>query len=58
MGERITFKTNGATTPAYLAQAAAPGPGIVVIQEWWGLVPHIERNRRSVRASRIRGVGA
>src|SRR5262249_10414092 len=43
MGERISFKANGRTTPAYLAVPSAPGPGIIVIQEWWGLVPHIER---------------
>ena len=43
MGERIAFKTNGATTPGYLARPAKPGPGVIVIQEWWGLVPHIER---------------
>jgi carboxymethylenebutenolidase len=43
MGERISFKANGRTTPAYLAAPSTPGPGIVVIQEWWGLVPHIER---------------
>jgi carboxymethylenebutenolidase len=42
MGKRITFNTNGATTPGYLARPATPGPGIIVIQEWWGLVPQIE----------------
>ncbi len=42
MGERISFTTNGQTTPAYLARPKAPGPGVIVIQEWWGLVPHIE----------------
>jgi carboxymethylenebutenolidase len=42
MGERITFKNNGNTTPGYLAKPAQPGPGVIVIQEWWGLVPHIE----------------
>lgn len=42
MGERISFRANGHTTPAYLAWPPQPGPGIVVIQEWWGLVPHIE----------------
>jgi len=42
MGERVTFKANGRTTPGYLARPKQPGPGIVVIQEWWGLVPHIE----------------
>src|SRR5690242_17515079 len=42
MGERISYKANGHTTPAYLARPPQPGPGLVVIQEWWGLVPHIE----------------
>src|SRR5881628_562537 len=43
MGERVSYKANGATTQAYLAKPAGNGPGIVVIQEYWGLVPHIER---------------
>jgi carboxymethylenebutenolidase len=43
MGERMAFKTNGASTQGYLARPAKPGPGVIVIQEWWGLVPHIER---------------
>lgn len=36
--------SNSQTTPGYLAQPADPGsfPGLVVIQEWWGLVPHIK----------------
>jgi carboxymethylenebutenolidase len=42
MRERITFKTNGTTTPGYLARPKGRGPGVIVIQEWWGLVPHIE----------------
>jgi carboxymethylenebutenolidase len=42
MGERVTFKSNGSTASGYLARAGRPGPGIIVIQEWWGLVPHIE----------------
>jgi carboxymethylenebutenolidase len=42
LGERIAFKANGTTTPGYLAKPARPGPGVIVIQEWWGLVPHIE----------------
>ncbi len=42
MGERITYRANGHTTPVYLARPQQPGPGLVVIQEWWGLVPHIE----------------
>ena len=43
MGERVEFPSNGHTTPGYLARPGKPGPGIVVIQEWWGLVPHIEQ---------------
>jgi carboxymethylenebutenolidase len=43
MGERVTMKTNGRTTSGYLAVPARVGPPVVVIQEWWGLVPHIER---------------
>jgi carboxymethylenebutenolidase len=42
MGERVEFAGNGQQGSGYLARPAAPGPGVVVIQEWWGLVPHIE----------------
>lgn len=42
MGERISFKADGGTTTGYLAVPSGRGPGVVVIQEWWGLVPHIE----------------
>src|SRR2546430_647167 len=43
MGERIELKSNGGVTPAYPARPSSPRPGGVVIQEWWGLVPHIQR---------------
>ena len=39
MGERVSFPSNGHTCEGYLA---GKGPAIVVIQEWWGLVPQIE----------------
>ena len=43
MGERVTFKANGHQTEGYLARpASGKGPGVIVLQEWWGLVPHIE----------------
>ncbi|HAP77339.1 MAG TPA: dienelactone hydrolase [Acidimicrobiaceae bacterium] len=38
MGEIVTFKSNGHTCNGYIAGS---GPGVLVIQEWWGLVPHI-----------------
>ena len=38
MGEMIEFPANGGTCPGYLARASEAGaPGVVVIQEWWGL---------------------
>ena len=44
MGEMVTFASNGIDGSSkqgsgYLVGSS--GPGIVVIQEWWGLVPHI-----------------
>ena len=42
MGERLTYPSNGGSSEAYLASpASGTGPGVIVIQEWWGLVPHI-----------------
>ena len=43
MGSVIEFPSNGSTGVGYLAlPAGATGPGVVVIQEWWGLVDHIK----------------
>ena len=43
MGERVSFPSNGHTCHGYFAlPQSGKGPGVVVIQEWWGLVPHIE----------------
>lgn len=43
MGEKISFGSNGHTCSGYFAlPPAGGGPAVVVIQEWWGLVPHIE----------------
>jgi carboxymethylenebutenolidase len=36
----VEFTSNGGIAKGYLADGG--GPGIVVIQEWWGLVPHIQ----------------
>jgi len=41
-GSDIEFPSNGHTTAGYLARpASGSGPGVVVIQEWWGLVGHV-----------------
>jgi carboxymethylenebutenolidase len=43
MGEMVQFPFAGGTTGGYLAEPAnGSGPGVVVIQEWWGLVDHIK----------------
>ncbi|MEP6464275.1 MAG: dienelactone hydrolase family protein [Frankiaceae bacterium] len=43
MGEMVQFASNGSSAQGYLATPpGGSGTGIVVIQEWWGLVPHIE----------------
>jgi carboxymethylenebutenolidase len=42
MGEMVKFPSNGSEAEGYLAKpAAGSGPGVIVIQEWWGLVPNI-----------------
>ena len=43
MGKRVEFSSDGHTCQGYCAAPeSGHGPAIVVIQEWWGLVPHIE----------------
>jgi carboxymethylenebutenolidase len=43
MGEMIEFPVNGTSAGGYLAVPdAGAGPGVMVIQEWWGLVPQIK----------------
>jgi carboxymethylenebutenolidase len=38
MGERIEFASNGGTAGGYLVRPeSGSGPGVVVVQEWWGL---------------------
>jgi carboxymethylenebutenolidase len=40
--QNVTFPSNGGTAHGYLAvPASGSGPGVVVIQEWWGLTDHI-----------------
>lgn len=42
-GQMIEFPVNGITGRGYLATPeSGSGPGVIVIQEWWGLVDHIK----------------
>jgi len=40
----IEYPSNAGLTPGYLASPEGEGqfPGLIAIQEWWGLVPHIK----------------
>ena len=43
MSEMVTFASNGGTADGYLAvPGSGSGPGVIVVQEWWGLVGHIK----------------
>jgi carboxymethylenebutenolidase len=37
----VEFEANGATARGYLAEPEGEGPGVVVLQEWWGVDEHI-----------------
>jgi carboxymethylenebutenolidase len=40
--QNVTFASNGGEAHGYLAlPSSGTGPGLVVIQEWWGLTDHI-----------------
>ncbi len=44
MGEMIEFAANGHTARGYLTTpASGSGPGVIVLQEWWGLAPQLMR---------------
>jgi carboxymethylenebutenolidase len=41
--ETVQFASNGGTAEGYLSvPESGGGAGVVVLQEWWGLVPHIK----------------
>ena len=40
--QNVTFPSNGSEAHGYLATPpSGSGPGVIVIQEWWGLTDHI-----------------
>jgi carboxymethylenebutenolidase len=41
-GQMIDFAANGGTSKGYLAKPTNGGPGVVVVQEWWGLNDQIK----------------
>ena len=43
MGEMVEYPSNGGVATGYLAlPSSGRGPGLIVIQEWWGIVAHIK----------------
>jgi carboxymethylenebutenolidase len=43
MGSMVHFSSNGNVGNGYLSiPSSGSGPGVIVIQEWWGLVDHIK----------------
>jgi carboxymethylenebutenolidase len=38
----VTFSSEADQASGYLARPGLGRPGIIVLQEWWGLVPHIQ----------------
>jgi carboxymethylenebutenolidase len=44
MGETVSFASNGDQADGYFAgPASGSGPGVLVLQEWWGLAPQLKR---------------
>lgn len=42
-GDMVTFSSNGGLCQGYLAKPRGTGPGVIVLQEWWGLVDQIRQ---------------
>ena len=42
-GQMVNFPVNGTQAAGYLSEAkSGQGTGVLVLQEWWGLVPQIK----------------
>jgi carboxymethylenebutenolidase len=52
MAENVEFRSNGNTASGYLVRPpAGSGPGVLVIQEWWGLDPSLKQTADRLAAS-------
>jgi len=52
MGETVEFASNGQSASGYLVlPPGGTGPGVVVVQEWWGLDPSIKKTADQVAAA-------
>src|SRR3990172_3810644 len=38
----VTFSSDAGQASGYVARPGKGLPGVIVLQEWWGLVPHIK----------------
>lgn len=51
MAQTVEFRSNGHMASGYLAlPPAASGPGVLVIQEWWGLDPSLKETTHRLAA--------
>ena len=58
-GRNVEFASNGGRASGYLSPpTGGAGPGVLVIQEWWGLNSHIRRSGRPLRRRGLRRAGA
>jgi carboxymethylenebutenolidase len=52
MPQTVEFPSNGSTASGYLATPpSGSGPGVLVIQEWWGLDPSLKQNTDRLAAA-------
>jgi carboxymethylenebutenolidase len=52
MGETVEFQSNGAGASGYLAlPPGGSGPGVVLVQEWWGVDPSLRATADRLAAS-------
>ena len=55
MADTVEFASNGTTASGYLViPEGGTGPGVVVVQEWWGLDPGIKEMAERLGRGRLR----